>query len=105
MFDFFNYLWDWLTGGVYDLLVNFLALCLEWGTAQWFRGKLFMLELSWNVAQQVLVDLDFTSQIDSAISSVPSEARSLIYYLQLPEAVNMIISAGVTKWILRITGW
>lgn len=105
MFEFFNHLWDWITGGLYDMLTNFLAFCLEWGVAIWFRTKLQVAMIAWDVASQVMTDLNISQYVNSAIAGLDPEVRGMVYYMHVPEVLNMVGTAGVTKFALRVVGW
>lgn len=101
MLDFFNSVWWWLTDGIYQFAVAAFSELVQWLTAAWFRGMLWGLEFGWDVAQQLLVDLNITATIQSAFSSLDSDTQSLLGVLRVPEIINAFLSAVGTRWVLR----
>jgi len=101
MADFFNHLWDWLNNGVVDLFTAVIAYLIE---------KLFLFALdfilwavpfAWGIAKQIMTDLSISERLNAAFEVLPSDLLSTIFFFRVPEALNLIISAFITRFVLR----
>lgn len=96
---------DFITTGIYDLLVKFTAWFIQWSVVGYWKIKLAAIEFSWDVASEIITTLNISSYINSAWSSLNSQVLSMFVFFRIPEAVNIVVSAGVSKFVMRFLGF
>lgn len=90
---------------VFDQFYELLLFCIS--VVMLLAGKLFydvsleVVQLSWTVAQEVIADLDMSAYIVDAWTALPPETRQMLAFFRVPEVVNLLMSLGVTKFMLR----
>jgi hypothetical protein len=99
--NFFTALWDWLWDGLYDLIVWAFAGLVEYLTLASIEFAIWAVGFAWDVAKQILQDLNFSSYLASAWSALPPEASGILTLLKIPEVLTILASAVVTKYVLR----
>jgi hypothetical protein len=100
--DFFNYISDWFHNGIY---LFFVKLIVYWKIKMLILGwesKLAALELSYSIAQSFMASLNISSVVNSYLSNFP--LSSVIYYLRIPELLNFLFSAYLTRVLFRLIG-
>ncbi|HEY8034241.1 MAG TPA: DUF2523 family protein [Methylobacter sp.] len=96
---------DFTSFGVYNLLSQFTAWFIKWYLVAWYKAKLTALMFSYSVAQELITSLNLSDYLDSAWGSLESRTASTLAFFRIPEAVNMILSAAVTKFVFRFLGF
>lgn len=71
----------------------------------WWKAKLTALTFSWSVAQELITSLNISEYINNAWSSLDSRLLSMFVLFRIPEALNIILSAAVTKFVFRFLGF
>lgn len=105
MLDAIFYIADWVSSGIYDFVVELFA----WGLikmekAYWFM-KLETLKFAWDIAKEILDDLNITAAINQAWGRLDSETLAWFSFFKIPEALNTLITAVVTRFVLARIGW
>lgn len=91
----------WVFSQFYDLLVFMLSVLML------LAGKLFydvsteVILLSWEIAQEVIADLNLSEYVQTAWTGIPPVTRSMLGFFRIPEVINLLMSLGVTKFMLR----
>nr|CAA45209.1 2-aminobenzoate-CoA ligase [Pseudomonas sp.]CAA47168.1 2-aminobenzoate-CoA ligase [Pseudomonas sp.] len=70
----------------------------------WYEALVWKLTLAWDIGpgrSAVVSELSMASTIQTWLSVLPSNARSLVNYARVPEAINLIATAGFSKIVLR----
>jgi hypothetical protein len=96
---------DWLELGQYNFLEEFMAWALINYTMAKIQFMLWSAQFSWGVAQSVLDQLTIGDQIEQLWAQTDSYVLSWLSYFKIPQALNMILTAGTTKFIMRMVGW
>ncbi|TRW98995.1 DUF2523 family protein [Candidatus Methylobacter oryzae] len=96
--------WDFVTHGIYDFAVKWLANWVIYATISTITFKLWAISFAWDIAQEILSQLNITSAIQSAWSALDSRIMDAISFFRIPEAINIILTAHVTKFVLRFLG-
>ena len=55
------------------------------------------------MAQSVLEDLALGTKINESLALLPSNVREALNFFKVPEAMTNIITAGVTRLVMRLT--
>lgn len=96
---------DFVSTGIYQVLVKFTAWFIKWYMVGWWSAKLAALTFSWSVAQELINSLNLSEYINNAWGSLESRTLSMLVFFRVPEAVNIILSAAVTKFVFRFLGF
>ncbi|WP_236012346.1 DUF2523 family protein, partial [Marinobacter mangrovi] len=62
-------------------------------------------QFSWGVAKAALDQLTITDQLNQAWASLDSYILGWLTYLRVPDAVNIVLNAFVTRFVMRFMGW
>ncbi|WP_349922256.1 DUF2523 family protein [Aeromonas veronii] len=98
-------LFSGLFNDIYDLAVQVTAWMAVKLAIQWVEFKLFMLMFSWDVAREILINLQFSDLISQSFNNLPSDVRDILLYLHLDKGLSIITQAFVTRFLLNIMGW
>lgn len=98
----------WITdfaSGVSGLIVDFVYQAFTWCAAKafilWCESKIWMLGVAWDIASQVLRDLNVGSEVANAFGALPANMQSTASWLRVPEGINLVLNALTTKLVLR----
>ncbi len=75
---------------------------IVWLLIAYLEAKLYMLEIAYEIASALIETIGLSDAINAAWSNIPVNARAVLTYLKIPEGINMIISAFVTRFILGL---
>jgi Protein of unknown function (DUF2523) len=96
---------NFFTTDLYTLLSNFTAWAVQWAVVAMWKTKLALLQFSWTVAQQIIVNLNLSVYLNNAWASLNSQVLAMLVFFRIPDAVSMILSASVTKFVFRFLGF
>jgi hypothetical protein len=99
--DYFSDFWLAITEGVPSLFVRIAAWAFE--AAVYLKFLLYFegIKFAWSVAKLVLEDLSISSTLTSFFSALPPTVRAILIDIRIPDAVNVILNAFVTRAVLR----
>jgi len=101
--DFFNAFWAFLAS-IPALIDDILVKIGAWIVIALTKAKIEFIEFAWDVAREVLNQLDVSSTIEHYWGQLDSQVLGVATYLKLPEALNMIINARVTRYVMDMIG-
>lgn len=104
MIDFFNQISDFITHGIYDLLVQFTAYIISQLTIAMITSKIAALSFFWDVASQMLDDFGVGNYVTVLFDYLPSDFRLVVDFFGIPAAIQTIINAFATRYILNFVG-
>jgi len=111
MFDFFNQViafFDEISGfintGIYSFFTDVFAQLVIYLTIAGIKFKTMMLTFAWGTAKQVITQLNISLLIQNTFSVLDSKVLNFIAFFRLPECINIITSAYVTRYVLSIIG-
>ncbi|MGY3931881.1 phage protein [Aeromonas encheleia] len=99
--DLFNGLFN----DIYNLTVQVTAWITVKMAIQWVEFKLFMLMFSWDVAREILINLQFSDLISTSFNNLPESVRDILLYLHFDKGLSVMTQAFVTRFMLNIFGW
>jgi hypothetical protein len=105
--DFFALIqkfWDFLQIGIYDFFVDWFALFVIDYTIALVKFKIYMVGFAWDIAQSALDQIDLSGQLSEAWSGVNSHVLDALTFFNVPDALNIILSAYVTRYVLKLIG-
>ena len=95
---------DLRSSGIYQFFTHWFAEFLKWFVVGWYKAKLQAITFSWDVASEILSSLNLSSVLQSAFSQLDSNVVSVISFFRIPEAINLILSAHVTRQVMTFIG-
>ncbi|QLI83021.1 DUF2523 domain-containing protein [Chitinibacter fontanus] len=104
MADFFQMMYDWATSGVWSWAEQSIFYLLAKASIWWIELKTKTLVIAMSMAYQAISDLGISAMLNRAFGSVDSSVLGLMTYLKVPEGVNMLMSAALTKMMMRMVG-
>ncbi|WP_221801869.1 DUF2523 family protein [Oceanobacter mangrovi] len=100
--DFFQYTVDWLGDGIYKTADTVLERIQVWIFLWYLELKISMISMAASIADVLVASLSITENIKSAISGLDSRTAAMLYYLRIPDALSMLFSAYITRFILDL---
>ncbi|MCG2577595.1 DUF2523 domain-containing protein [Dechloromonas sp. XY25] len=101
MFEFLQSISDFFQTGIYtffqDAATYLITTLLIW----WIKAKIMGLEFAWGVAQGILQGFQVSQKISAAFSMLPAEVLGTVNFFRFPEAVNLILAGGATRWVIK----
>ena len=104
MIDFFKYVADFISTGIYDLLTQFVAYLITQTSIAMVTFKISVLTFFWDVALQILDDFQVGSYISALFGYLPSDFRTVIDFFGIPAAIQTLLNAFATRYILNFVG-
>jgi len=95
---------DWLEQDQFTFFEDFVAFFVVQLTIAKISFMLWSMEFSWGVAQAVLDQLSIGAQVEALWAATDSVLLSWLSFFKIPQALNMIMTAGTTKFVMRMVG-
>ena len=102
VFDALTDITNWFSDGLYEAADNVFQRMAAWVIIWILEAKLFMLGLGIDVAELFIEALGISELLNSAFSSLDSKISNFVYYLKIPEAINILISAYATRFVMDL---
>lgn len=99
--DFFDAFWAFL-GSIPALINDWMVKAGAWIVIWATKAKIAFIGYSWQVAREILDTLNVSSTIEHYWGQLDSQVLGVATYLKLPEALNMIINARVTRYVMDV---
>ena len=99
--DAIQSIYDFLVVDSYNFIQEIFAQMLIWVATWWVKIKIASIGFFWGVAQAMLDQLGVSDFIQSAWGSLDSNVVNFLTRYKVVEGVNMLISAGLTNFIMR----
>lgn len=100
--DAISYIADFVGSGIYDFFVEVFTELTIWGVTFYIEAKIFAIGFAWDVAAGLLETLDISRYIQQAWSSLDSQLVSFLTRYRIPEALNLIIQAYLTRFVMGV---
>lgn len=101
---FLNDVSDFHQSGIYQFFKQVFAQFIIYSTVAYIEFKIFMLGFAYDVAKEILNQLSFSTLLSQAWGSIDSNTAHLLGFFKIPEAINIVLSAKVTKFVLKFIG-
>lgn len=98
---FFNDFWLFLQS-IPGLINDLFVYCGAWFVIAWTKAKIEFISFGWQVAQEILTQLNISATLNSYWSSIDSRVMGMVTFFRLPEALNLIMNAWVTRYVLSV---
>lgn len=91
----------WFGEGIYNFVTWAFTQLIEYATLAAIKFVMLMIPFAWDVGSSILGDLNISGYINSAFGALPGDIAAMVSYLAIPQAVNIILGALATKFVLR----
>lgn len=95
-------IYDFVMTGSYTFVQEIFAEIMIWAATWWIKIKIASIVFFWGVAEAMLDQLGISQFIDTAWGRLDSQTLNFFTRYNIPEAINLGISAKLTAFILRI---
>lgn len=96
---------EWIQVGIYTFFEDLLKELVAWIVISKIKFQIWALTFSWDVAKTIIFNLNIGSYINTAYNSLDSVLLAYLNYFRVPDAINLIIQALVTRMTLNVMGW
>lgn len=102
MFEFLESIATFFQVGIYDFVEQAFKYFAVTLTIWWIEGQIWGLTFAWEVAQTVLSALNVSQQIAAAFNGLPGNVSQAAQFFRVPEAINLLLTAGVTRLVMSL---
>jgi hypothetical protein len=99
--EFLNYCIDSLSN-FSDNSDTYWEGVIIWLTITFLEIKTAMIEIAYSIASSYIAAIGISDAMNAAWSSVGGDMMAVLSYLRIPESINMILSAFITRFVLGI---
>ena len=86
-----------------------LGRALNWfverATVRYFEIQIWAIRNAWDIAHAILEDVGVFSALSSAWSGLSADALAVLSFFGIPQALNILLNAALTRWVLRMVPW
>ena len=102
VFDALTEITAWFSNGLYESADSIFQRIAAWVIVWMLEAKLFMLSLGLEIAELFIDALGISEVLNSAFASLDSKVANFVTYLKIPEAINILISAYTTRFVMGL---
>lgn len=100
--DFFLAIFEFLNTGIVEFFISLGQYIMDSLTCLFLKLALLILNFSWAILRVLLVDLNISGRLAGAFSGFNSDIFNMLLFFRVPEALNLILAAFVTRFVLRL---
>ena len=104
LFDVAQDISDFFENSIYQFFVDLFAYLIVWFQEMKLRWLIFLVQFSWDIAKQIMQDLNITGFLNNMYNHLDSRILNVMLYFKIPDALNTIINAYLTRYIFRFLG-
>lgn len=104
MLELLSDIYEWFTTGIYEFAVELVAYLVEWIVVGMITAKLWAAVFFWDVAKTILVNVGLSPMIEASWASLDSRLLGHLTFFKIPEAINILLQAIVTRFSMRVMG-
>lgn len=97
---FFTWLAYWFTDELYDFVVDTFSYFVQVMVLVSIETSINTIQFAWDVAQDIMEDVGVSAMISQMYSGFSGVALDLLLWFRIPEIVNTLTSAYVTRYVL-----
>lgn len=103
--DAVQYFLDFFSTGIYSFAEDALKEATAWYVVGVVKAKIYMIGFAWDVAKIVLQNIGLSAFISEAWSHLDSQIVGYLTFFKVPDALNILIQARITRFVLSVIGW
>jgi len=101
----FNELSDFFTKSVPSMIQRALAYFIEWAVYLKFYLWLGTIKFAYGIAQNIANDLMVFQYLSTAVASLPPDLQFTLNSWNVPNCINLVVNAYITRFVLDFMGW
>jgi hypothetical protein len=101
MIEFFNEMYAFITSGIYDFVVEVYAWLIIKITAFQLQAAMASIEFAWDIAREIITQLNISSEMQSALSQLPPDIVDKLNFFNVINGLNLMLNALVTRFVMR----
>jgi len=98
---FFQAAWDFMDSGIYTFTKELLVIVTKALIYSFLQFKILMLDVAYEVIQELLRESGVTELVKSAWASIPGNIQSMLAFFKIPQGLTLIFSAIPTRWAMK----
>jgi hypothetical protein len=98
--QFLSYIWWFLSSGIFEVFHDVFAKLFEYGMIFYWSVKVAAIGFMWGVGQSLMESMRITEYIELMFAHFDSQTLAGLMWLRVPEFVNTVVSAYVTRWVM-----
>ena len=100
--DFFEEVLGFIRKGIYDWADTVLERITAWYIIWNIELKLMFLEIAVNIADSIVKAFNISGKIEQYLGAIDSKLLAFVVWLRIPEALSMMLSAHIVRFILQL---
>jgi hypothetical protein len=105
IYDGFLFIIEFIYSGIYEFVEEVMQELVAWMVIAKLQGMLFMMEFSWGVAKQIMINLNIGDYIQTGFNGLDPVLMGYLNFFRVPESINLIVQAIATRVTLKVMGW
>ncbi|MGE4307160.1 MAG: DUF2523 family protein [Novosphingobium sp.] len=98
---FFQYVWDFIAQGIYDLVKDGMVVATKAAMYASLKSLIFLLDVSYTVARELIDSLGISAMVRSMYAALPAPIAAGFAFFGVPQALNIIFMALATRFCMR----
>jgi len=103
--DGITWIIDFIYVGIYKFIEEIMQELVAWLVIAKLQSMLFLMEFSWGVAKQIMVNLNIGDYIQMGFNGLDPVLMGYLNFFRVPESINLIVQAIATRVTLKVMGW
>lgn len=95
-------IYEFVTTGIWEGIKFLFAYAVQWVVVAYIKLKAAMTVILWDVSKNILANLGVSDLIETYWGSLDPVLLDYLTFFKLPEALNIILQAHITKFGLRL---
>jgi hypothetical protein len=96
---------DFFTEGIYEFFYEVFREITAWYVIWVLKAKIAALSFAFDVASTIMTNLNLSQHLNSYYSMLDSRTLNYMAFFRLPDALNLLIQAYITRFTLSVIGW
>lgn len=98
---FINWIWEFFTNGIYELLKSFLVVLTKASIYATLQATLLSIDVAYTAVQQIMQEIGVTQTLQNTWNLIPSQVRGYLEFFNVPQGLGLILSAIPTRLAMR----
>lgn len=100
--DFFLGIFEFLNSGIVEFFISLGDYILGLLTCLFLQIALLMINFLWSIMKVLLTDLNISGELATSFGGFDDDMFNMIIFFKIPEALNLILGAFITRFVLRL---
>lgn len=98
---FLQDMWDFVNSGIYKFFKDAMVIFTKAAIYSFFQFKIFMINIAYDVVQEIIHDTGVVAVVKSAWSSIPGDLQSTLAFFKIPQGLTLVFTAIPTRWAMK----